>query len=124
MIEGLHHIAILASKRIETLAFYKSLGFVVKENRVRPERNDEIIFMEQSGVTLEVFISAGNPPRVSGPEAYGLRHVAFVVADASAVRETLIRKGYVPEELRSDTFSGKAMFFIKDPDGLPIEIHE
>ena len=124
MIEGLHHIAILASKRAETLAFYEALGFVVTENHIRPERNDEIIFMEQAGTTLEVFISAGNPPRVSGPEAYGLRHVAFRVSDAAAVREVLIRSGYAPEDLRSDTFSGKAMFFVKDPDGLPIEIHE
>lgn len=94
------------------------------ENHIRPERNDEIIFMEQAGTTLEVFISAGNPTRVSGPEAYGLRHVAFRVSDAAAVREVLIRSGYAPEDLRSDTFPGKAMFFVKDPDGLPIEIHE
>ena len=124
MISGLHHIAILASRREETLRFYGALGFAVTESHVRPERNDEIIFMEQAGVTLEIFVSAGNPPRVSGPEAYGLRHTAFAAADAAAVREELIRMGYGPEELRSDTFSGKAMFFIKDPDGLPIEIHE
>ena len=45
--------------------------------------------MEQAGVVLELFISAGNPPRVSFPEAYGLRHVAFRVEDATAARETL-----------------------------------
>ena len=102
MLKGLHHIAILASNRAETLAFYEALGFVV----------------------LELFISAGNPPRASFPEAYGLRHVAFRVEDASAARETLIRKGYAPQELRHDTFTGDAMFFVMDPDGLPIEIHE
>ena len=82
MLKGLHHIAILASNRAETLAFYEALGFAVTENHVRPERKDEIIFMEQAGVVLELFISAGNPPRVSFPEAYGLRHVAFRVEDA------------------------------------------
>ena len=35
-----------------------------------------------------------------------------------------IRKGYAPLELRHDTFTGDAMFFVMDPDGLPIEIHE
>ena len=75
-------------------------------------------------VVLELFISAGNPPRVSFPEAYGLRHVAFRVEDATAARETLIRKGYAPQELRHDTFTGDAMFFVMDPDGLPVEIHE
>ena len=58
------------------------------------------------------------------PEAYGLRHVAFRVEDATAARETLIRKGYAPQELRHDTFTGDAMFFVMDPDGLPVEIHE
>ena len=38
MLKGLHHIAILASNRAETLAFYEALGFVVTENHVRPER--------------------------------------------------------------------------------------
>ena len=124
MISGMHHIAILASKREETLRFYETLGFSVTENHVRPERNDEIIFMKQGDITLEIFISAGNPPRGSGPEAYGLRHVAFAVLNAVAVREELLRKGYAPEEMRSDAFSGKNMFFVKDPDGLPVEIHE
>ncbi len=122
--KGLHHIAILASGRAQTLAFYEALGFTVTENHVRPERNDEIIFMEQAGVVLEIFISAGNPPRVSYPEAYGLRHVAFRVEDVAAAREDLISKGYAPQALRQDTFTGDAMFFVTDPDGLPIEIHE
>lgn len=124
MIQGLHHIAILASGRAEALAFYEALGFRMTENHVRPERHDEIILMEQSGVVLELFISAGNPPRASYPEAYGLRHVAFRVEDAAAVREELIRKGYAPQEMRRDSFTGDAMFFVQDPDGLPIEIHE
>ena len=50
--------------------------------------------------------------------------MAFLVEDASAAREALIRKGYAPQELRYDTFTRDAMFIVMDPDGLPIEIHE
>ena len=124
MIAGLHHIAILASEKTRTLAFYETLGFRVTACHPRPERQDEIVFMETAGVTLEIFVSVGNPPRVSGPEAYGLRHVAFSVTDADAAREAVMRAGYLPEPLRRDAINGKAMFFVKDPDGLPIEIHE
>ena len=124
MISGLHHIAILASHKDRTIAFYEALGFRVTACHPRPERQDEIVFMEAAGVTLEVFVSQGNPPRVSGPEAYGLRHAAFAVPDAAAAREALLRAGYQPEPLRCDAINGRAMFFIKDPDGLPIEIHE
>ena len=69
MISGLHHIAILASERERSIAFYQALGFCMTSSHVRPERQDEIIFMQQSGVTLEIFISRGNPARVSMPEA-------------------------------------------------------
>ncbi len=124
MITGTHHIAILASDREKTLAFYAALGFSVRECHVRPERNDEIIFMEQAGITLEIFISANNPPRVSGPEAYGLRHLALRETDAESMRLHLIRAGFAPEPMRHDDFDGRRMFFVKDPDGLPIEIHE
>ena len=124
MIGGLHHIAILASHKDRTIAFYEALGFRVTACHPRPERQDEIVFMEAAGVTLEVFVSQGNPLRVSGPEAYGLRHAAFAVPDAAAAREALLRAGYQPEPLRRDAINGRAMFFIKDPDGLPIEIHE
>ena len=119
MIEGLHHIAILASKRAETLVFYEALGFVMTENHVRPERNDEIIFMEQAGVTLEVFISAGNPPRVSGPEAYGLRHVAFRVSDSAAVREALIRKAMRPRSFEAIPFPAWRCSSSRIPMGFP-----
>lgn len=124
MMTGLHHIAILASDRAASLAFYEALGFRIVSCHPRPERQDEIIFLAQAGVTLELFISRGNPARLSGPEAYGLRHVAFRVTDATAMREMLIARGYSLEPLRRDALTGETMFFVKDPDGLPVEVHE
>lgn len=124
MIAGLHHIAILAAEKERTVRFYEALGFQVRECHVRSKRNDEIVFMEQCGITLELFISTGNPPRTSNPEAYGLRHLALRSSHAQAAREKLLHAGWQPEPMRTDTFDGKAMFFVKDPDGLPIEIHE
>lgn len=124
VITGLHHIAILCSDREASLRFYETLGFHVYESHVRPERNDEVIFMEQQDVVLELFVSSGNPQRVSSPEAYGLRHLALGVSDARVVHEKLTSAGYAPEEIRTDTFNGRELFFMKDPDGLPIELHE
>ena len=130
IITGLHHIAILCSEREASLRFYETLGFAVYESHVRPERNDEVIFMEQQecvdgpGIVLELFISEKHPQRVSNPEAYGLRHLALRISDAQTVREKLMDAGYAPEPIRTDTFNGKRLFFVKDPDGLPIELHE
>ena len=124
IITGLHHIAILCSEREASLRFYETLGFRVTESHVRPERKDEVIFMNGPGIVLELFISEKHPQRVSNPEAYGLRHLALGVTDAEAARENLIAAGYNPEPIRIDTFNGRKLFFVKDPDGLPIELHE
>ena len=129
MITGLHHIAILCSVRERSVRFYEALGFQVYETHIRPQRSDEVIFMKQecedgAGLILELFIAEKHPPRVTSPEAYGLRHLALRVLDAQIVRQSLLNSGYEPEPIRVDTYNGKRLFFVKDPDGLPIELHE
>ena len=125
MIKGVHHIAILCSDKEKALAFYRdALGFSVTEVHPRPEREDEIIMLCGYGVTLELFVSKANPPRVTDPEAYGLRHLALWTDDVEKTAAKLFEKGFAPEPIRRDTFTGEKMTFVKDPDGLPIELHE
>ena len=124
MICGLHHIAILCSDREASLRFYETLGFDLYESHLRPERQDEILMMRGHGIVLELFVSKNNPPRVSNPEAYGLRHLALAVDALDDLVSTLEHAGYQPEPIRRDTFTGEQMTFVKDPDGLPIELHE
>ena len=111
----LDHIALIVSKE-ENLAFYKKLGFIEK-NRI--ERGyDTVVFMECDGLLLEVFIDPNHPARVSGPEALGLRHIAFVVESLEEVMRDV-----ECEEIRTDWF-GRRFTFTKDPDGQPIELKE
>ena len=124
MIRGLHHIAILCSDREVSLRFYETLGFDLYESHPRPERQDEILMLRGHGIVLELFVSKNNPPRVSNPEAYGLRHLALAVDALDDLVGALEHAGYQPEPIRRDTFSGEKMTFFKDPDGLPIELHE
>ena len=109
----LDHIALIVSTE-ECLSFYKKLGFI-ENNRI--ERGyDTVVFMENNSIVLEVFIDQNHPARVTNPEAYGLRHIAFVVEDLSKV-------GVECEEIRTDWF-GRRFTFTKDPDGQPIELKE
>ena len=124
MIRGLHHIAILCSDREASLRFYETLGFDLYQSHLRPERQDEILMLRGHGIVLELFVSKNNPPRVSNPEAYGLRHLALAVDEIDTMIASLSDAGYVPEPVRRDTFTGERMTFVKDPDGLPIELHE
>ena len=125
MPSGLHHIAILCSDKARALRFYgDALGFVLEREVVRRDRGDEILWLCGYGVTLELFIAKERPCRVSDPEAYGLRHLALRVHDVAAVAARIAELGFAPEPLRRDSFDGKKMTFVKDPDGLPIELHE
>ena len=118
MIKSLHHIAIIVSSE-SGIDFYKELGFI-EENRVN-RGYDQIVWMSGYGEKLEIFIDGTHPERVTNPEALGLRHIAFTVDDVEVVWNLL--SSYEPEPLRITT-DGKKMFFVKDPDGLPIEFRE
>ncbi len=124
MIKGMHHIAILCSDRSASLNFYETLGFTLRESHVRLERKDEIIMMDGHGMTIELFVVKGNPARVTNPETYGLRHLALAVDGIEEVVRLLKEAGYQPESIRRDSFTDEKMTFVKDPDGLPIELHE
>lgn len=125
MSDGLHHIALLCSDKARALRFYRdALGFEVVREVVRVERGDEIVWLRGYGVVLEVFVIPDRPPRVSDPEAYGLRHIALGVDDVEAMAARMRTWGFEPEPIRRDTFDGKKMTFVKDADGLPVELHE
>ncbi|MBO7761757.1 MAG: VOC family protein [Clostridia bacterium] len=119
-----HHIALLSSCKEASLAFYRTLGFTLVKEIIRPARGDEVCFLSGGGMTLELFVSGGKPPRPSDPEAYGVRHLAFICRDLDALRASLLASGHLPEPMRRDSQSGARMFFVKDPDGLPIELRE
>ena len=72
---------------------------------------------------LELFIMKNHPKRLS-PEAYGLRHLAFAVKSVDETVKQLNDLGIETEPVRLDDYTHKKMTFFKDPDGLPLEIHE
>ena len=122
----IHHIAIICSDKEAALHFYHDLlGFSIIRENYRPERDDWKIDLRINDATeLELFIMKDRPARVSNPEAYGLRHLAFMVESVDEMVTELEGKGISCEPVRTDTFTGENMTFFHDPDGLPIEIHE
>lgn len=121
----IHHIAIICSDKDSAMDFYvKKLGFPVVRENYRPERDDWKIDLKINEDTeLELFIMKNHPERPS-PESYGLRHLAFKVDDVESSVKELEAKGIICEPVRTDEFTGKKATFFKDPDGLPLEIHE
>jgi glyoxylase I family protein len=62
--------------------------------------------------------------RASFPEAKGLRHLAFAVADLEASVEELIKKGVEVQGIRIDEITNKRFCFFYDPNGQPLELYE
>ena len=120
-----HHIAIIASDWEKTREFYvEKLGFELIREAYRPQFGDYLRMLRQGDTTLEVFIKPNYPERVTDPEAKGLRHLAFHVEDIESAVAWLTGKGIETEPLREDKVNGGRFTFFKDPDGLPLELHE
>ena len=121
----IHHIAIIVSDYALSKDFYiNKLGFSIIRENYRPERNDWKLDLQCGNIELEIFGVSNPPARVSNPEACGLRHLAFRVDDVETTVKELEALGIPCEAIRTDEFTGKGMTFFKDPDGLPLELHE
>ena len=121
----IHHVAIIASDYERSRAFYvDKLGFEVIREVYREERSDHILNLRVGDMELEVFGMPDPPKRVSNPEACGLRHLAFRVADMDETVAWLNGLGIETEPIRWDPYTNKRMTFFRDPDGLPLELHE
>ena len=121
----IHHVAILASDYKKTKEFYvEKLGFQVIRDVYREERDDYKIDLQLGDCELEVFVVKNAPQRPNYPEALGLRHLAFKVKDIEEAVAWLKERGIETEPVRFDIYTQNRMTFFKDPDGLPLEIHE
>ena len=125
MLSRQHHIAIISSDWEKAKEFYvDKLGFELFREVYRPEQDDYLRTLRQGETTLEIFIKPNYPERVNNPEAKGLRHLAFHVADIGPAVAWLKGLGIETEPIREDKVNGGRFTFFKDPDGLPLEIHE
>ena len=120
-----HHIAIICSDWEKAKEFYiDKLGFQMYREVYRPEVDDYLRMLRQGDTVLELFIKPDAPQRVTNPEAMGLRHLAFHVEDIEPAVAWLNSLGIETEPVREDKCNGGRFTFFKDPDGLPLELHE
>lgn len=126
MFNRIHHIAIICADYEKSKDFYvNKLGFTVLAEVYREERKSYKLDLEVNGLyQIELFSFENPPARPSGPEAQGLRHLAFEVDDMEAEITRLDHQGIRTEPVRVDEFTGKRFTFFADPDGLPLELYE
>ena len=124
-LEKQHHIAVICSDYARAKEFYiDKLGFVLEKEFYRPANNDYLRMLRQGDTVIELFIRPDAPARVSNPEAMGLRHLAFRVENIEPAVAWLNSMGIETEPVREDPYNGGRFTFFRDPDGLPLELHE
>lgn len=123
-LKSINHIAIIASDYQKSRAFYcDTLGFTLLQETYREARDSWKGDLALNGSYLiELFSFPDAPPRLSFPEATGLRHLAFSVDDIGESVAVLRQRGVECEPVRIDSLTGKPFTFFCDPDGLPLEI--
>lgn len=122
---AIHHIAIICSDYGRSKHFYTEvLGLPVLHEVYREERASWKCDLDAGNAQIELFSFPSPPPRASRPEACGLRHLAFTVADLDAEVARLEGHGIAVEPVRIDPYTDRKFTFFADPDGLPLELYE
>ena len=121
----LHHVAIIGSDYQKSKDFYVDrLGLTLIRENYRPEKQDWKLDLQAGDSEIELFIVKDPPERVTDPEACGLRHLAFRVDSVEQTVRELQERGILSEPVRVDPYTGGRFTFFRDPDELPIEIHD
>ncbi|NJL61100.1 MAG: VOC family protein [Methylacidiphilales bacterium] len=125
-ITKIHHIAIICSNYDRSKKFYvETLGFSIIQETYRIERDSYKLDLKVGeNSQIELFSFPNSPPRVSQPEACGLRHLAFEVENIEETVLYLQSQNIQVEDIRVDEITDKKFTFFPDPDGLPLEIYE
>ena len=126
MLLRIHHAAIICGDYAVSKRFYTQvLGLRVLAENFRAERQSwKLDLALPDGSQVELFSFPDRPPRPSYPEARGLRHLAFEVADVARWKVDLEARGVKVEPIRVDEYTGRRFVFFADPDDLPLELYE
>lgn len=127
-----HHVALSISNINISTAFYSKLGFHVAHRWVADDDSLSITHLVNDGFIIELFCYREPSP---APETIfqtatdlpviGTKHFGFRVDSIEDARQLLIDEGLMDDS--TGIINGKTnvkYFFIKDPDGILVEIVE
>lgn len=124
-IKKIHHVAIIASDYQKSKQFYvEALGLEIIRENYRSERDSYKLDLKLGDSEIELFSFPEPSKRPTQPEAAGLRHLCFYVDNFDETIQELNQKGIETEPVRVDEYTGGRFTFFRDPDDLPLELHE
>jgi len=125
-----HHVAISVRDLTASQAFYEKLGFTEVHRWIAEDKSLAIVHLKLNNAILELFAYASNAKTdqldlqvANDLQAIGVKHVGLQVINAKTTFEEMKQAGY--ELGSSEVITGRTnidYFFIKDPDGMWVEI--
>jgi len=125
-----HHVAISVRDLTASQAFYEKLGFTEVHRWIAEDKSLAIVHLKLNNAILELFAYASNAKTdqldlqvANDLQAIGVKHVGLQVINAKTTFEEMKQTGY--ELGSSEVITGRTnidYFFIKDPDGMWVEI--
>lgn len=128
LLKGFEHAGIAVSDLDKTIAFYCDLLGMRLILRKPSEQGGEVAFLDAGNGQLELICPS---PKVDTPAQQvqdtqaGIRHLTFAFENIDAVFEMLVAAGVVVLEPPRDAKNQdilKRVAFVKDPDGIIIEL--
>lgn len=131
------HLVVGVTDMDRALAFYRDvLGMdVVFESLISGEPFDAVLHATRKqegrvvgglvgGLMIELLSIGANPPEQERrPGITGIHNVSLSVIDLDDTHRRIVAAGYTPDQEPFE-IGGVRMFFVKDPDGTPVEFIE
>jgi len=122
-----HHTAISIRDINKTIGFYEVFGFKEVHRYEDPDKTGiklklgnyvlELFAYKQNGLKPELRLILGN-----NLDELGVKHIGFTVVDVDAALDDLKSQGLADESTKILTKGTARFFFVKDPDGMWVEI--
>jgi len=126
-ITGINHVGLRVRDLETARRFYEKLGFKFIAGPIGPE--PVAVIEHPSGVNINFILNASEDASKDNvlmdvPEKHtGFTHIALEITDRSEVVEYLENVG-IPITETVELPDGTVFFFIRDPDGNVIELHQ
>ncbi|MDH3686116.1 MAG: VOC family protein [Myxococcales bacterium] len=126
-IVGIHHVGVRVRDLNVARAFYEKLGFEFLVGPIGPE--PVAVMLHPAGINLNFILNASADASednllMDAPEKHtGFTHIALEIDDRTAVENQLGELGF-PITETVELPDGTVFFFVRDPDGNVIELHQ